>query len=155
MKKLLLLFLSLAFIYISNAQTTCKRSVDSRVYDKYFNEFDWAGFWVQDWYDASGMRCIVCILSKTNPGVCPECPSTGTFSSGGDATDDLAFNYLLDQANIACYTAEEEESNTPINTIIYANYQVAGEQNLRHYKVTITWTGDNSDLVEQILERID
>lgn len=145
MKKLLLLLL-LVSGFGSFSMAKCWRFVDPRVYSRYFNEFAWAGFSVIDITDYTG-RYINCTLSTTSTSDCPKC--SGAYNgAGADPTDQTAAQYLFGQADLSAYDEN-------FNITIYAAYQVSGEENLRHYKVAMSWTGDEADDVIQVFERID
>jgi hypothetical protein len=144
MKKIIL---TLLFITISGIMSyaECFRHVDSRVYSKYFNQSEWGGFWVTTWYDTEGNYHIACGLTNFEPANCPTC---GAPPGGGDPTDDVAAAYLYSQADASAY-------NEVFDATFNAIYQVSGEANPRHYRVTMSWTGIEEDDVIQHFERID
>lgn len=144
MKKLLLpVFFVLLFGL--NSQAKVYRFVDERVYSRYFNEFAWSGFSIYRYTDNIGDVYLKCTLSTISSSDCPKSIAPG---GGSDPTDETAADYLFSQADASAYDEN-------YNITIYATYQVSGEINARHYKVTMSWTEAEGEDVIQVFERID
>lgn len=148
MKKLLLLFIISIFYFKAQAQV-CVYHIDKRA--RNFVEWEWTGWCVEKW-DEGGVHHIACWLSKLQTTNCPACP--GVAGNGGgendfdDPVDETAADYLT---GLSANTFFDESFNVTFNAI----YQVSGEENPRHYRLTRYWSGLEEDDIIQTFERLD